>query len=321
MKKWTIGIVNFRSAIYMKWQLKILYEFNCYKDFNLIIVDNTNDDCEYDLLSKMCAPYIKSYRNLEIIKNNKDVNELKEIYGDRFFVSGHHGQGVNMIFDIAKETSKYLLIQDPDFFYVKKNYLRIFEQLHEKGNVSIGAPYPEGVAWGDPFYPEAYGCSYVISYLDNISFTPGLATDGEMEIFNKKYNKKYLWWGFDVGWRIRKDHSDKPFISFDQRICDELIKKLGQQFRSKPFEYKLKGSIIGYHLNGGTRHPKEKKEYVEKYSPEQLNQIYDEWQATREKYSRYFYDMISGNLGFYFSVKNNFSKARYFVGLFFTKLK
>jgi len=292
MKKWTVGFVNFRSSVYVEYQLKILYEFNNVDDFDLVIVDNSNDEQEFENLSKLCRPYIEQYGNITLLNNLSDISKLKEVYGDRFFVSGHHGEGIKIIYDIAKKNSQYLLVQDPDFFYVKKNYLQIFEKLHQEGNIAVGAPYPKGAAWGDPFYPEAYGCSYIVSYLNDSSFTPGFATEEEMKIFNEKYEGKYKWWGFDVGWRIRKDYSDKPFVSFDQRKCSELIKKIGQQFRSKPREYSFKGDIIGYHLNGGTRHPKEKKEYVEQYNSEQLEEIFNEWQDIRKKYSVYFYGII-----------------------------
>ena len=41
--KWTIGMVNYYSSVYIEWQIKILYDFNKEKDFTLVIVDNSDD--------------------------------------------------------------------------------------------------------------------------------------------------------------------------------------------------------------------------------------------------------------------------------------
>ena len=80
MKKWTVGFVNFRSSVYVEYQLKILYEFNNVDDFDLVIVDNSNDEQEFENLSKLCRPYIEQYGNITLLNNLSDISKLKEVY-------------------------------------------------------------------------------------------------------------------------------------------------------------------------------------------------------------------------------------------------
>jgi hypothetical protein len=110
MKKWTVGIVNYKSFSYMEYQLKILYEFNSPQDFDLIIVDNS-EPSEKDLLDKVGKEY-RQHQNLTIISNNSNSDNFK------LRTSSQHAEGLNII--LEKSNSKYLLVHDPDFFGLKK---------------------------------------------------------------------------------------------------------------------------------------------------------------------------------------------------------
>ena len=63
-KKWSILIVNYFSSVYIKWQLKILYEFNNVDNFELVIVDNSVDESEKKILQNLTENYQKEYKNI-----------------------------------------------------------------------------------------------------------------------------------------------------------------------------------------------------------------------------------------------------------------
>ena len=49
-KKWTIGIVNYHTVDFIKFQLEILFSNNAIRDFEVIIVDNSVESEEQALL-------------------------------------------------------------------------------------------------------------------------------------------------------------------------------------------------------------------------------------------------------------------------------
>ena len=129
--KWTIAIVNYYTSCYIKWQIKILYEFNNINDFQLVIVDNSNNNNEYKKLYKI----IKQYDNIILVKNLPPKTDGASI---------QHGRGIDIAINFAKySNSSYFLTLDPDCFFLKKSYLRFFEDLMLQGNVFIGTQYSE----------------------------------------------------------------------------------------------------------------------------------------------------------------------------------
>jgi hypothetical protein len=178
--KWTIAMVNWRMEDYLRWQLKILYEFNTQADFQLVIVDNTfelNPD-DYD------------YPNLKIIEGEEQS----------------HAGGLNRV--LSESDSDFFLAQDPDFFWRKKDYLNWMEELLEDHR-TVGAeygPFAEGRGLvADAHFPAAYGCAFHLSdikYL-NFSINNSLWKDGK-----------------DVGWKMRQALTDKPFVYFPYQKCD-----------------------------------------------------------------------------------------------------
>ena len=232
-KKWSILIVNYRSSVYLKWQLKILYEFNDINDFELIIIDNSVDENEKNNLLNLISDYQKEFNNIKLHfyqPHNKTA-------------SGQHGEAI----EYAKQyiEGQYLLIHDPDFFWLKKNYLNTLENLL-KNHVAVGAPYKGNSMNGNSKFPSAFGCAYKFSDVKNISFEPFIDGDFEKswEIFNKFQNEQHQIWknnpklakinydfSFDVGWQIRNqlsnEDNDDNFITFNQfNIKNGLIELL-----------------------------------------------------------------------------------------------
>ena len=79
MKNWTVAFVNYKTSVYMKWQLKALYEFNNPEDFDLIIVDNSRPK-EKKELEMLTAPYQKHYNNISILKNFHQIENLLYLF-------------------------------------------------------------------------------------------------------------------------------------------------------------------------------------------------------------------------------------------------
>ena len=247
--KWSIGMVNYNSSVYVKWQLKILFEANSEDDFQLIIVDNSESNDEFQELKKLC----KSYHNITLLQHSPKCTTA----------SGQHGEGLDIIRELSN--SKYFLVQDPDFFWLKKDYLKWLEKLLQY-NDAVGVPYHNKVPNGQEYFPSAFGCAYIHERIKNISFMP---YNGDIETSFRKHeenlNNKESGYDFsyDVGWRVRESLSqstDDNFISFSQLRLDESIFRNfmhSAEMSSHSFDfcssiYHHNGKIVALHLFRGT---------------------------------------------------------------------
>jgi hypothetical protein len=249
MKKWNIGMVTYHSSPYIEYQLKILYQFNNCNDFSLIIVDNSKDDIEFEKIELLCNDYKNKYNNITIIKHSP----LEET------ASGQHGEGLDIIRKMAD--CKYLIVQDPDFFWLKKNYLLWLENLLQY-NDAVGIPYPRKVSEGQEYFPGAFGCAYNFEKIKNISFKPYINEDYEYSW--KKYkesglDKKGYDFFYDAGWLVRKQLSqenDYNFISFYQvnifnAIANLIESKISYSFETNTRIYLHNGLVVASHLFRG----------------------------------------------------------------------
>jgi len=273
--KWCVGMVAYHSDVYIKWQLKILYEFNNPQDFELIIVDNSNPNQKKELES-LTAPYQAKYKNIKLIYHSPKFKKASE----------QHAEGLNIIKD--KANSKYLLVQDPDFFYVQKNYLNLFEKYLLKGNISIGAPYPSLVGNGAGDFPCAFGCAMPTSIFENkeIDF---LADASRWEESLKRFPGKDF--SFDVGYKIREKHSNEPYISFSQEKIGYLAEILGSHsYEVITREYFFNNKTIAFHLFRGNFTGE-----VTKNQEDPKKDIEDRLYKTRNSYGKLFYHYIKND--------------------------
>ncbi len=295
--KWTIGMVNYKSSIYIEYQLKNLYEFNDPNDFKLIIVDNSNPH-EKQELEAAIAPY-KKYNNCEIIYFNPSLEPWMR-------GSGQHGEGLNEV--LKRTDTKFLLVHDPDFFFVQSDYLKAMEQEFENGNLVVGAPYRgrfETGEIGKYDFPSAFGAAYLVSQIKNLDFNPSLnkakLITGSASCIDPV--------GADVGWKMRAKFSNQPYKSFTQKR-QRVLRALGSYSCSiSPYAYYLKGKLIAYHLFRGTFVDAEDKfmiSKVDQITPEQ-------WTKVRKKYALYFYNEILGDKKQIFRIKNRFIIAYLYV--------
>ncbi len=288
MKKWTILIVNYKSNVYLKWQFKILYDFNDPQDFEVIIVDNSVEEEEKNKLEELSKNYKSTYQNIKILYFQPTDKTA----------SGQHGQGIE--FGKKYANSEYLLVQDPDFFWLKNQYLNHLEQLLQNSD-AVGAPYPKKVAEGHPYFPSAFGCAYQFSKVKDVSFEPYI--DNDIEKSWQKYKEsnafeKGLDFYYDVGWMVRKALSlpseNKNFISFSQlNIKNELLNLLkledSHSYETNTRLYFWNNEVICLHLFRGTFTGK-----VTKYQDPQLT-LSLKIIHIRDKIGEFMYKSIGDN--------------------------
>jgi hypothetical protein len=274
MKNWTIGIVNYKSINYIEYQLKILYELNNPKDFDLIIIDNS-EPTEINFLKKLSSKYQDEFKNISLIVN--------ENFNDNFKLrtSSQHAEGLNLI--LQQANSKFLLVQDPDFFWIKKDYLNILGSEIESGSLVVGAPYGVSIKTGKPDFPSSFGCAYNLIEIkqDQLNFDAGTY---EEKISQHKY----------PGWKMREKYSQKKYVSFDQYISFLPFLFGDHSYLSIPRYYKYKNEIIGYHLFRGSFVADSKQHVENAQSIEASKKIKD----SRYLYSKYFY-LMSKNRNIY----------------------
>jgi hypothetical protein len=289
-KKWTIGIVSYKSSVYLEYQLKILYGLNDPKSFKLIIIDNSTP-FEKEEISKVLESY-KYYNNCEVIYF--DASKEPFMRG-----SGQHGQGLNEI--LKRTDTKFLLVHDPDFFFVQDKYLDVLEQEIESGHLVVGAPYrfaSEIGSIGNFDFPAAFGAAYLTSAIKGLDFSPSLSIKKFEEI-----SKTPAWLdpnGADVGWKIRSALSILKYKSFSQKSRRRL-KYIGKYSGSNlPYSYYLNNKLIAYHLFRGTFVDSELS-----YTKSKIDlQAPDFWNSSRKKYAKFFYYEAIGDKNFLFRIRN-----------------
>ena len=145
-----IGFVNYKSSIYMSAQIEIYKRF-AGEDFKIIIADTSLDKEEHEKLKRA------------VLNRGVDV-EVVEFEPEGKHGSKPHGEGLQFIYNKAVKEYKdaeHFLIQDPDFFWVKKSFLTRIKDLlcsHEM----VGGQYRPntyGARGQHPNAPAAFGCA------------------------------------------------------------------------------------------------------------------------------------------------------------------
>lgn len=243
-KLWTIGIVNFHTIEFISYQLEIMKNNNLNKKFDVVIIDNSLNS-EVAKLNKLAS----KYENVKIIDNNRNPEPWMR-------GSGQHGEGLDIILKNTK--TKYLLVHDPDFFWVGKEYLSIIEKYFDDGFICVGAPYRNFNGFDDTGgigkqdFPAAFGAAYKVSDVIDIGFMPAVDKD-------TYENSEGVCWlsraGADVGWAIREKWSLAKYFSFHQKMNNELCFLGSYAYETIPYEYRINKNDkypIAYHLFRGS---------------------------------------------------------------------
>jgi hypothetical protein len=166
----TICSVSFRSTELLKLNIRITQNLNNGTDFRWLIVDNHHDFQESGFVDN---------QNVQIIEGDPATNQgkLKGSY--------HHAQALNKALNYV--STRYLLIIDPDFFIVHKDWIAEALQHVSKNNLSFwGAPWYPSLRWKRRYFPTV---SCLLIDLKKISknwldFTPELDDYHQLNSFS-----------------------------------------------------------------------------------------------------------------------------------------
>lgn len=275
-KKWTIGFVNYYSSVYLRWQFKIL--FRCYnpKDFQIVIVNNSAPD-DTNKLVELAQPYQK-YDNILIVPHKCSHSKSSE----------QHGEGLNRLMAFA-DRSQYVLIQDPDFFWVGRNYLQFMEKKLAEGAVAVGAPYMGPIGIGAPDFPSAFGCAYRVDAIRGLDFMPNFDPVVVAEYERQFPLANYPNFVSDVGYQIRAAKSNEPYFT----LATRPYKHFGFDYSYQAIvqEYLLGNETFGFHLFRGcaTGMP------TDACDPKKRD-ISIQIEKARDAYGRYFYYRATNKL-------------------------
>jgi hypothetical protein len=213
------GYVNFHSSVYMKWQLKTLYEHNDPADFSVCIVDNSIPPEKISLKS-LVAPYKVQFGNIKIVYADQD--HLRSLRHPVYPGSMEHAYGLTLIREECG-SPEYILFQDPDFFWLRPGYLDFLEKGLLSGNVAVGAPYNSRMGLGHPRFPALYGCAHRFADIAGLDLFPDMdeSKNAALHAADPSLNRR----SYDVGWRVRQALSSPEqmnFISFDEYSIDWL---------------------------------------------------------------------------------------------------
>jgi hypothetical protein len=267
----SVGIVNYKSLIFIEHQLKTLFEFNSIP-FKLIIVDNSIPS-EYEKLKTLC----EQYDNVCVIKNEPTSSGT----------SCQHSEGLYKMFE--QVDSDYLLVQDPDFFWVKKDYLKLLKDKLDEGYVCVGAPFYREDFSNDTT-PALWGCAYDVNILEKEDFY-------SFENLNEDEILKQLIEGKDTGWRLREkfEKQNLPTFSFNDSLgishkhsFSNTIEHYLDTDINSIHEYRYNDEVIAYHLSHGCHE-------LENSFPSMSDRekiCNSKWDQIRKEYSDYFFNLI-----------------------------
>ena len=236
--KWTIGTVNWDSYDFIKYQLKYFHEFN--EDFEFIIHDN---------------------QNTSATSESQEIGEkyplVKLIYS-KWVGRGGGSHGIGLSECLKRANGKYILLIDPDFFWMKKNILPFLESYFESGYHAVGTEY-QGTS-----FPMPWGAAYITEEIRdlNLMAKTSICEKCKTWIYDRDY---------DTGWQLRIRLGNKPHHAFRQ--IQNQVPNLGKYNTGYSQTYVYDTKVIAHHLKGGSQ--------IEgSYTEEQVKEIrgkYTEW--------------------------------------------
>jgi hypothetical protein len=216
--KWTVGIVNWKSIDFIEYQLKYFHEYN--EDFEFLVCDNENDT------------------------ETPKFKELKEKYPKLKWINsqwkncgwGSHGIGLNQCMKRAE--GKYILLMDPDFFWMKKSILPFLESYFECGYHAVGTEY-QGTS-----FPMPWGAAYITDEIKDLNLMAKSSFCEKCKTWT--YDRDY-----DTGWQIRVRLSNKPYHAFRQVL--NQIPDFGKYNTGYSQTYVYDEKVIAHHLKAGSQ--------------------------------------------------------------------
>lgn len=243
--RWTIASVNWNSVEFLDHQLKFFHQFG--DNFEYLIVDNTNPS-QKEALEKLSLKYDK----IRLF----------------FPTSGglNHSDGLKHCVTLAE--GKYILIMDPDFFWMKKSILNLFEHYFHQGYHAIGTEF-----WDHPF-PMPWGAAYYTKEIKDLNFYTKCQMKCDCgNIVGDRWS--------DTAFEVRIRLQNLPHFGF-KKTNSTIIPFMGNHsFAFKPISFIYNGEVIAHHLMRG--------EYPFPMKNEMINHQIIE---SRKKYIDYFWNNL-----------------------------
>jgi len=187
--KWTVACVNFSSFELVKYQTKYFHE-NC-NDFEFLVYDHDN----ITNLPEM-QEFIKNYDKLKIIPSPMKT-------------PGIHGYGLGLNACIQMAKGKYILMMEPEVFWMKKNILSFMESFMEMGYHAVGTEH-----WGTSF-PMPWSSAYIVNEIRDLDMR------SKSYVCEKCHNHMHDR-DYDTGFQLRVRLKNKPFYFFRESRSDNL---------------------------------------------------------------------------------------------------
>jgi len=244
--KWTVASVNWNSVEFLEHHAKFFHEFA--DDFEFLICDNTRPSQRKEL-EELASKY----------------NKVRLMFPTVGGLS--HSDGVKNC--VMSALGKYILMMDPDFFWMKKSILTLFEHYFDQGYHAIGTEF-----WDHPF-PMPWGAAYYTDEIRDLEYHTlcQMKCDKCGNIVGDRWSDT----AFEV--RIRLQHL--PHFGF-KKTNSTIIPFMGDHyFAFRPVSFTYDGNVIAHHLmRGDYKFPMENE------------MITEEIKTARKKYIDYFWSNL-----------------------------
>jgi len=261
-KKWTVGMVNWKTTDYIYWQLKTLYDFNDPNDFDVFIFDAMFPRSQLNILFDHCKLY-QSHKNIKFLQWE---NKLEK--GIR------HGSELNHIVRCAD--SKYFLSNDPDFFWMKKGHLSFLERFLQDGCRSVGVENQKShdiAIWASAYFLDdiknldAQASWFRCTHCSKVLYQPKQDTGWQYGLCTSNRPRKLFLIDDKVKPPFFGPYSHPYVLSKYKKVHDYF---LGYSYEKKPVGVHFFRGSYGYEL---TKTP-----------------LPEKWIENRNVYGQYFYN-------------------------------
>ncbi len=212
----TICTVSYESTEWLRLNLELVRRLNPDSGFRWLVAENSLADSTTRLGS--------DEPGFEVIEGA--AHETKP-YGS---ASYHHAAGLNIITRLV--STRYLLILDPDFFILRKNWIQDIIAHMRSGNVAIlGAPWHPKRASKFRYFPCAH-CTFIDLHKipkETLDFAPDYENNpGLMNATMRRHSRinsltarltfakrRRIGSARDTGWRLFRRHSNDPSLKIE----------------------------------------------------------------------------------------------------------
>lgn len=179
--KWTVACVNFNSFELIKYQAKYFHEN--YNDFEFLIYDHEGINELYET-----QELTKKYPKMKIIPSPMKT-------------PGIHGYGLGLNACLMMAKGKYILMTEPQVFWLKKNILSFMESFIDQGYHAIGSEH-----WGTNF-PMPWSSAYIVDEIRDLDMRSKSYVCEKCQ--TAMHDRDY-----DTGFQLRVRLKNKPHYFF-----------------------------------------------------------------------------------------------------------